>query len=259
MQSTRLRNWLRSYGRSGKKQNAALSVPRWLRRNPQHSLPIVLLALYFSVWLIALHPEPKKVPVPLSLPVVAATPAAPPETGKPETGERLNATRFVSEGRNQWRIEIWETGEGLSVEDYVKFYRNGHIVRQTNAETLGGMTLGFGKVKFATRFPVLVLQVEPGCGTPTVTQLYTFRGGKLINMAEVGALNGGPLFRDYDGDGKPEWVFDDYDWYTYYGKPPKHFLIYKEQANGKLKLWKRLPNKKGTRLPSNLDQEDWDT
>ena len=117
------------------------------------------------------------------------------------------------------------------------------------------MTLAFGKTKFATRFPIVVLQVEPGCGTPTITQLYTLRGGNLIHMAQVGALNGGPIFRDYDGDGKPEWVFDDYDFYAF--SKSKHFLIYKEQTNGKLKLWKRLPNKKGMRLPSNLDQQDW--
>ncbi|KAG8526080.1 uncharacterized protein KY384_000072 [Bacidia gigantensis] len=233
MTPKRFRNTPQMPNESGRQSNAALAVLRWLRRNPEHSVPVAMLTLYLGVWLTVPHHKLHTVPA-LPPPVLVVTPAppvAPPEPVKAQSGERLDAARFVSVGNDQWRIEIWKAGEELGVEDYINFYRNGHLVRQVNAETLGGTTLGFGEAKFATRFPVLVIQVEPTCGTPTITQIYTIRRRKLIDMGQIGALNGGPIFHDYDGDGKPEWVFDDYDWYTYYGKAPKHFLIYKERAD----------------------------
>ena len=83
-------------------------------------------------------------------------------------------------------------------------------------------------------------------------------GRRIVEIGSVGGEAGGPILRDLDGDGKPEWIFDDYDWYTYYGTHPKHFLVYKEASDGTLKIWKRLPNKKRQRLPSALGLETWD-
>lgn len=73
-------------------------------------------------------------------------------------------------------------------------------------------------------------------------------------MAELDAQNGGTIFRDYDGDGRPEWVFDDYNWATYREDGPESFLIYTERKDGTLKLWKRLPNKKRLPLQDRLNR-----
>ena len=58
---------LRKIAESGRERSVSLSVLRWLHRNPQHSIPVGLLALYFSVWLVVPRHKPHIATVPLTL------------------------------------------------------------------------------------------------------------------------------------------------------------------------------------------------
>jgi hypothetical protein len=69
-----------------------------------------------------------------------------------------------------------------------------------------------------------------------------------VRASKVGGENGGPYFRDYDGDGQPEWVFDNFDWYEHNIEGPTGFQVYKQVPSGKLRIWKHLPNPKRRHL-----------
>ncbi|MBX3113867.1 MAG: hypothetical protein KF836_04810 [Fimbriimonadaceae bacterium] len=83
-----------------------------------------------------------------------------------------------------------------------------------------------------------------GMGHGESTTFYSLHAdGRIIKIHRESIEGNGPIFRDFDGDGKLEWVFDDSDYYFYYGKTPKWLLVYKPSPSGKLKLWKKIPNK----------------
>ena len=232
-----------------------LSLLRWLRHNPQHSVPVALLTLYLGAGLIVPRHKSQSVPASLPPPAAAAMPTLindpPPTRMELANGELLHTLR-AQEGRDIWRIEIWWPVKGLEVGEYAKFYKNGRLVYTLHAHTINADGFEFGKAAFKTRYPLLVLQGLPAAGHLRNTILYTIRRGRLIEMGEINGQNHGPVFRDYDGDNRPEWVFDDYNWYVYYEKGPKFLLVYKELKNGKLKLWKTLPNPKRRELPERL-------
>lgn len=198
--------------------------------------------------------------IPIDLIMVMLTPTFR-QTQAQVVAESRADSRTYRAGSDVWRVEIWSPQhkkDDLMVEEYVKFFKNDRLMRSAKAEELHGISLEFGKATFAYRFPMIVIRAEPAMGHPGPVNLFSIQNGKLVTMGRVDGEAGGPIFRDYDGDGKKEWVFDDYNWYVYYGKHPKHFVVYKEQADGTLKQWKRLPNKKRQRLPPNLGLEHWD-
>ena len=193
-------------------------------------------------------------PVPL-LPIVAATPAPPPvpqedaiEPGKDE----LRHTLTAHEGRDTWRVETWRIQGDLQCGEYAAFYRDGHLIRKVYASKMGGSLLAVSKASFQTRFPIISVTMSFLQPIPITTEIYTLRRGHLIKIGKVGGENGGPIFRDYDGDGKLEWVFDDYNGHKYHEEGPEHLLVYKELKNGKLELWKILPNPERQSLPDHL-------
>ena len=61
----------------------------------------------------------------------------------------------------------------------------------------------------------------------------------------------GPVFRDLDGDGRKEVVFDNNDWYVFYGKLPTKLRAFKYDGK-RLRLWREFPNRKKERLPFRL-------
>lgn len=191
---------------------------------------------------------------------VVATPLASVSVPKPLASDsldlpedKLEDAKEMRDGRDIWRVEIWRPREIDDLYRYVKFYKNGRLVQKIQGEEqLGSPFLRFGEADFKTRSPLIILEAVPPCDHPDQTTLFTIRQGKLIRMAEVGGMNGGPVFRDYDGDGRPEWVFDDYYYHVYPEGDPKRLLVYKERKDGTLKLWKSLPNRKRLRLPDRL-------
>jgi len=170
-------------------------------------------------------------------------------------------SRTYRVGSDVWRVEIWapqHKKEDLLVEQYARFFKNDRLVRKAGAAEFKGISLEFGKANFATRYPLIVIRAEPAMGHPGPVSLLSIRNGQVVRIGEIDGEAGGPIFRDYDGDGRKEWVFDDYNWYVYYGAHPKHYIAYKEQRDGTLKRWKRLPNKERRRLPANLGLDHWD-
>lgn len=184
-------------------------------------------------------------------------------TVRKNTYDLKGAQQVKTEGA-VWRVEIWQSrlnmpngDTELWGGDYVKFLRNGHVVLTQTASDLGGASLEFGKAEFMSPFPLIILRSEPECGNPGPAHLYGIRRGKLMHVVEVDGECGGPILHDYDGDGRLEWVFDDYNWYRYYGKEPKYLLVYKMASDGKLRLWKRLPNRQRRHLPFRLGLSRW--
>jgi hypothetical protein len=157
-----------------------------------------------------------------------------------------------SVGRDQWRFVVNRVSNSEAFEADLRIYKNGGMVCRLRAEQLDGEGLAVKRVSFPTRYPVMAVLAYPDAGHPTATHFYTTRAGRLVHMGEVGAENGGPVFHDYDGDGRPEWVFDDYDWCEYYTRGPAFYLVYKETREGKLHLWRRLPNLKRRHLPDRI-------
>jgi hypothetical protein len=175
--------------------------------------------------------------------------------------EHVVASRTLRAGADRCRFDIRQPRhekDEIGVEESISFFKNDKMIRTAKASEFGGTSLEFGKPTFATRFPLLIIRAEPAAGHPGPVSLLSIRDGRLVQIGKIGGEAGGPIFRDYDGDGKSEWVFDDYSWYTYYGARPKHYVVYKEQQDGTLKLWKSLPNKTRRRLPANLGLDRWE-
>lgn len=198
--------------------------------------------------------------IPLNLILVTLAPGISQTKAQVDEEHKVDSRTYRA-GSDVWRAEIWEPQhkkDDIPVEQNVKFFKNDHLIRRATAAELKGTSLEFGKAKFPTQFPLIVIRAEPAMGHPGPVNLFSLRNGKLVAMGRVDGEAGGPIFRDYDGDGKREWVFDDYNWYVYYGKHPKYYVVYKEQADGTLKRWKRLPNRERRRLPANLGLDHWD-
>ena len=242
-------------------RNASLLGLRWLWRNPQHSLPLALLALYFGVWLMVPKQKPRVSSAP-TFPIARDAALLPPaaqvksKAKKKPSKDKREDIFTLREGRNVWRVETWShnPAEDADYNDYVaefeqsvRFYRNGLLALTVPASDLRGPYIEARQAVLPVSFPVIAVRAHGYCSRGRVLRLYALRNGKLTEIAEFSGVNGGPVFRDYDGDGRPEWVFDDFNGYRFPDRSPEHYLIYKLQPDGSLKLWKRLPNRK--RLP----------
>ena len=229
-----------------------LSVLRWLRHNPQHSIPVFLLTLYLGVWLIAPRHKPHSVPAIIPPPAVTAVadPAPPDNAPPPEVSDvhyTLNKTLYFREGKDRWRMDYWSDGGNA---DYVKFYCNRRFVSKIDAGDMGGSDLFIGELPFATRFPIIALQSHGMSAVGKMKRFYTLRHGKVDLLLQMEVWSGGPVFGKQDRRGTRQWITDDFVFNCspdYYGE---HLLIYKLQPNGDLLLLKTVPNKQH-RSPSN--------
>ena len=231
-------------------QNAGSFSFRWLRHNPQHSVPVSLLALYLGVWLMAPHHKTTAAP-----PAIAAAPAAPaklPQVKPKSDKEQLSDTRIIHEGQNIWRMEIWGPKKENESDYYLEFYRNSQLVKTVRADDMSGHQLDFAAIRFKTSGPLIAVEASGLCCPRPQKWLYTFQQGRIVQMLAIGTDYGGPIFRGKNGAEASEWVFDDFKLYEAEDAGPKHFLIYKQAKNGELKLWKQTPNVRHRRLPYNL-------
>jgi hypothetical protein len=72
---------------------------------------------------------------------------------------------------------------------------------------------------------------------------YVVRHRRLVGpLLRIEHEVGGPIFKDMDGEGRPEMIFDNYDWYTFYHKPPTKLRVYKVSKNRRITIWKTIPN-----------------
>jgi hypothetical protein len=161
----------------------------------------------------------------------------------------LRSSETILIGHDKWTFEVCMPSMGWEL---LRCFRNGQFVQSIDSKDLGkddcGQYFQVRLMHFPTRFPVVGVRVHSGAGHGQVTRYYAVRHGQMFNMGEIEAECGGPVFRDLDGDGKPEWVFDDFD--PRYGRDrPDYYDIYKESADGKLVFWKYLPYDRPQPLP----------
>ncbi|GDX41209.1 hypothetical protein LBMAG21_15010 [Armatimonadota bacterium] len=252
MTPSRLRSWMQKYGNVGVLMVAGYFglLYLWRERLRVTLIGLTLMGLGFSL-LIAQKSHRRVVATPLVITPVAPAPAAKGDEVD-WSKDRLEDTKEIRDGRDLWRVEIWWPKGGLEVGVYAKFYKNGQLVRKVSAHELRGDGLLFGEAEFKSRYSIIVLLAEPGLGHMSSATLFSIRQGKLIQMVTVNGEMGGPIFRNYDNAGLPEWVFDDFYWYEHREAGPKSYLVFKEQKDGTLKLWKHLPNPKRLHLPDKL-------
>lgn len=250
MTPTRLRSWMQKYGNIGVLMVAGYFGLRylWQERVRLALASLCLLCLTFAL----VQTRRSRHRAIVTPPMVVAAPIPPEEEARDYTKDHIESTEEIQDGNDLWRVEIWWPKRGLEVGEFARFYKNGTLIRTVNAHELDGDGLQFGKAGFKTRYPLIVLAALPGMGHVRDSALFAIRNGVLVKMMQIDGMHAGPVFRDYDGDGRPEWVFDDYNWYRYREEGPMKYLVYKEQKDGTLKLWKRLPNRKRLRLPDRL-------
>jgi hypothetical protein len=173
----------------------------------------------------------------------------------PPQDKLVSSERFRL-GPDLWAIEQREAPDWADFTRDATIRKNGRAVEHISGEDLGGHVILARRVHFPTPYVVIAVRGHSACGHGQVTRFYSIRKGRLARMGiDIEHECGGPVFRDFDGDGTCEWVFDDDDWYTYYGRGPRYFLVYKPTRAGGLKLWRRLPNRRRERLPDPLDPD----
>ena len=92
--------------------------------------------------------------------------------------------------------------------------------------------------------PLFVYCLHSACGHGQNNWFYVIRNSKLVGpLIRVGSEVGGPIYRDVDHDGRPELVFDNYDYYRGDRSPDK-FRVYKVSPGYRIRLWKTWPNPK---------------
>ena len=116
-------------------QNSASLCLRWFRNNPQHSVPLLLLALYFGIWTVVLPRRQKSAPVPLPAPVItplalSAAPAPLLKSGVPAFVNALGLKPGRSTERDLERKigagEVCIGGHSNSGREW--FFRNGLVL-----------------------------------------------------------------------------------------------------------------------------------
>ena len=175
-----------------------------------------------------------------TIPIPALRPAP---AAKPDENEvKVWATAKL--GRDTWKIKSFNYGNpGLDNTLFV--CRNGRIVKRT----CSGCLLGGEFLKWPFYAPLVVLSSHSQAGHGLTSWFYVIRNRRLVGpLLRIEHEVGGPIFKDLDGDGRPEMIFDNYDWYTFYHKPPTKLRVYKVSKDYKIRFWKELPNRSGKPL-----------
>jgi len=145
---------------------------------------------------------------------------------------------------NKWEIERIPD---LSYGDMhvIEIRRNGVVKLKLSCDELGGSLIQAARAWYPVGFPVFVVSGHTGCSHGEETRFYAVKGGALHEMFRMVGEGGGPIFRDFDGDGKYEWIFDNL---VHLMREPPAFHVYR-QVGHKVTLWKKLPNRSRTNLP----------
>jgi hypothetical protein len=170
--------------------------------------------------------------------------------GRSSIPHERKTTQTVQVGKNVWEIERWKNPEENN--EYLKLFCNYLLSLQLPSSDLSGALIAAKPLPCPAPFPVFAVRAHTEHGAGQVTRFYRVQGNRLHIMGEVEGECGGPLFRDYDKDGQPEWVFDDYDYYQYYDDGPAHLRVFKLSRAGRLNLWKTLPHPTRKLLPDRV-------
>lgn len=146
-------------------------------------------------------------------------------------------------GGQKWEIErIPDFSHGGL---HVEIRRNGVIKLKLNNYDLAGDLIQGARAWYPVGYPIFVVSGHSGCSHGEETRFYAVKAGELHEMFRMYGEGGGPIFRDLDGDGKHEWIFDNL---VHLMIDPPAFHVYR-QVGHKVKLWKKLPNPKRINLP----------
>ena len=156
-------------------------------------------------------------------------------------------------GSDRWLFQVNSRPDPSRTLYELHVLKNGRrLLRLPRTQPEWPMSFAVRRMPFKSSFPIVAVMSYPGAGHPHRTTFFGIRDGSLIPMGSVEAENGGPVFRDYDRDGRSEWVFDDYQWSRYYTRGPRYLKVYKQDSRGRLQLWKRGPNPTRKRLPDRV-------
>ncbi|MCW3055968.1 MAG: hypothetical protein JWN14_5138, partial [Chthonomonadales bacterium] len=229
MTPQRIRAFMKRYGNSGVLMVAVYLAARSLWRHRKLGIvgfclviPLLVSGLRFSIRRSAQQKTP-----PHRLAQADRDRSATTAAGK-DTSE-LRSAQTLLIGHDTWTFEARMPSTD-TIWELLRCFRNGQLVQTIDSHDMGkndcGQYFEVRLMHFPTRFPIIAVRVQSGAGHGQVTRYYAVRHGQMFNMGEIEAECGGPVFRDLDGDGKPEWVFDDFD--PRYGRDrPDYYKVYK--------------------------------
>lgn len=166
---------------------------------------------------------------------------------------RLNALyRSYASLQTHWiagrKWEIEKIPDLVAGDNHViEVRRDGKLKLKIDCDELRGTLIGAARAWYPVGYPVITVSGHTGCSHGQTTRFYAISRGELHQMFEIEGEVGGPIFRDLDGDGKNEWIFDNYDFWQ--ANPPTQYLVYR-QSGFRVSFWKKLPNPKRVELPS---------
>ncbi len=155
-----------------------------------------------------------------------------------------------------WDVSAWTGPEREGSSDYVVIKADGNVVFSTKGQEEISR-LGIGFLTGADEEPYIVYRKYTYAGSGAWTTIFRMRrGGHLQEIFKEDWFDsafgsnrdlGGPVFRDLDGDGREEWIWDSFS--SYEGQPPKWLVAFKPDGQGVLQVWKKYPNREKVFLP----------
>jgi hypothetical protein len=136
--------------------------------------------------------------------------------------------------------------------DYLEVRRNGRLVLERRFEY---STFNAKFIKWPFNGALLAVVFHSGCGHGQWSWFYVVHNHRLHGpMMRVECEVGGPIFKDLDGDGRPEMIFDNWDYYKFEWKHngPDKYRVYKVTKKYRIRFWKTIPNHRHVRLPDRL-------
>jgi hypothetical protein len=157
---------------------------------------------------------------------------------------RTTPDGFVRIASETWQIRYRRyldspkyVGQFSEPDEEIRVLKNGKRVFDVSLD--GYLTII--RASTPAPFPVFILKRHSTMGHGEITWMFGIRSEIFFQMGKFAKGEiGGPIYRDLDRDGKLEWIFDDYDWYTYAWSPPKWVYAYKLKSDGRLRFWKKL-------------------
>jgi hypothetical protein len=146
---------------------------------------------------------------------------------------------------HKWELEQIPDLSLLDDNHAIEIRRDGVVKLKLSGYDFGGIPIQVARGWYPVGYPVFVVSGHTGMSHGERTVFYAVKGGKLHKMFDIRGEGGGPVFRDIDGDGKNEWIFDNVE---HFRASAPAFLLYR-QSGTKVTLWKELPNPEEMQLP----------
>jgi hypothetical protein len=147
---------------------------------------------------------------------------------------------------HKWELEQIPDLSLLTDDHAIEIRRDGAVKLKLRSHEFMSL-IQVARGWYPVGYPVFVVSGHTGMSHGESTIFYAVKGGKLHKMFDIYGEGGGPVFRDIDGDGKSEWIFDNFEHPN--RVDPSAFMIYRQNST-KVTFWKELPNPKEVKLPT---------